>query len=86
MARKTEYGKFIISAGEIGAYSVCPEAWRLSMVERVKAIKDTTTEKGASLHKAWARSYDDAVFFTRGVKIILILVVAAIVLHLLTAN
>jgi hypothetical protein len=85
MARKTEYGKFIISAGEIGAYSVCPEAWRLSMIERVKALKDASTDRGATLHKAWARSYDDAVFFTKGVKLIIALVFAAIAFHLLTS-
>ena len=84
MARKTEYGKFIISAGEIGAYSVCPEAWRLSMIERVKAIKASSAEQGATLHKAWARSYDDAVFFTHGVKLIIALVLAAIAFHILT--
>ena len=84
MARKSEYGKYIISAGEVGEYVVCPEAWRLKMVEGKKSFDREKSRLGAELHKQWAEDYDEAMFLTRGVKIIATLVIFAIVLFLFT--
>jgi hypothetical protein len=83
MARKTEYGKYILSAGEIGAYTVCPEAWRLSAIEKVDTLKDKSVVLGIDMHKRWAKTYDEAVYFAREVKLLVLLVGLAIVLHLL---
>jgi hypothetical protein len=83
MAKKTEFGKYILSAGEIGAYTVCPEAWRLSAVEKVDTLKSKNVVLGIDMHKRWAKGYDEAVYFRREVKLLIILVAVAVVLHLI---
>ena len=85
MARQNEYGKFIISAGEIGAYTVCPEAWRLSNVEgvRTRSSKDRI-KKGNEMHREWAQKYDDAVYFGRHVKLIVFLLIATVAIFLMS--
>ncbi len=83
MAKKTDYGKYILSAGEIGAYTVCPESWRLSSVEKVDALKSENVVRGIDMHKRWAKDYDEAVYFAREVRLLVLLVALAIVLHLL---
>ena len=83
MPRKNEYGKYIFSAGEIGEYIVCPEAWRLKIVEGVKAEERKNAKLGVELHKQWAEDYDAAIILTREFKIALTLIICAIVCFLL---
>lgn len=87
MARQTEYGKFIISAGEVGAYTVCPEAWRLANMERVPAVTSEgdhqhRVKKGNELHKEWAQNVDEAVYLTRHVRLVILLLFLAIAAYL----
>ena len=89
MARQTEYGKFILSAGEIGAYTVCPEAWRLANIERVKADNGVAdhqdrVQKGNKLHKEWAQNVDEAVYLTKHVRVVLLLLLLGIALFVLS--
>lgn len=77
MARRGAGGKFILSAGEIGAYTVCPEAWRLQKVERVKPAYSETIREGEEAHAEWARTYDKGVLLVRDAKILLFLLLAA---------
>jgi hypothetical protein len=86
MARKTDYGKFIISAGEIGAYTVCPEAWRLGTVQKVKSSLPKSAKDGKTLHEDWARKYSEAAYFTKSVRIIVALMAATIILYLVTKD
>jgi hypothetical protein len=89
MARRNDYGKYILSAGEIGAYTVCPEAWRLAVVERVKTAsandekQQQRVQKGNELHREWAQNVDEAVYLTRHVKVIIALVLLCIAAFLL---
>lgn len=83
MAKKTEFGKFILSAGEIGAYTVCPEAWRLTAIEKVDTLKSENVVLGIDMHKRWAKGYDEAVYFAREVKLLVLLVGVAVLLHVL---
>ncbi len=73
-----------MSAGEIGAYTVCPEAWRLREVAKVPGIIAKTVEERRKLHKEWASDYDEAVSLVRGAKLVVFLVVLAAVLYALT--
>lgn len=84
MARKNEYGKYILSAGEIGAYTVCPESWRLSNVKRVKsAHQKERIQAGNKLHQEWAQSYDDALYFKKHVRLVLLLLFVTLIIFLL---
>ena len=78
MARKTEYGKYILSAGEIGAYTVCPEAWRLVSIVRVKSVHSGDYKRGQDLHKEWAKGIDEASYLKRQIRILLIMLLAAL--------
>lgn len=82
MVRKSEYGKFILSAGEIGEYVVCPEAWRLRVIEGVQTTERKDSKLGSELHQKWADVYGEAFFFTKGVRIITTLIIIAIVIFL----
>jgi hypothetical protein len=88
MARQNDYGRYILSAGEIGAYTVCPEAWRLANVERVSTRNSSSeqkerVQKGNELHKEWAQNVDEAVYLTRHVKVIIALILLCIAAFLL---
>ena len=78
MARQTENGKYILSAGEIGSYVVCPEAWRLRTVEQIKGRKGESTAKGKDLHQEWVKRYDETVFLRRSARLIVLLVLCAV--------
>ena len=54
MARKTEFGRYILSAGEVGAFIVCPMAWKLRMVDKISAATAQSSIEGNRLHKEWA--------------------------------
>ena len=80
--RKSEYGKFTFSAGEIGEYVVCPEAWRLKMVERVVSSQRKDAVLGTELHEQWAQEYDESAFLSRATKLAATLIALAIVCFL----
>jgi len=84
MPRKSPEGNFILSAGEIGAYCVCPQAWRLSSMDNVHKSQPPSTVTGQKLHKEWAAKYDDALFLTRGAKLLVALLALACVIYALT--
>jgi len=84
MARKNDYGKYILSAGEIASYTVCPEAWRLKTVEKANSIYIDNIKKGRELHEEWSADFDAAIYFTKGTKLILLLISMAILIFLVT--
>lgn len=83
MARKNEYGRYILSAGEIGAFTVCPESWRLRSVQKAKAIFDQRKNDGKALHKTWAKDYEDAVYLSYGARVALGLILLVVLVKLL---
>lgn len=78
MARKTVYGKVILSAGEISGYVVCPESWRLKAVQRVKSQSSPAEATGRDLHESWAQSFDQISYLTRSAKIAVALIFLAL--------
>lgn len=83
MARKNAHGNYVLSAGEIGSYTVCPEAWRLRMVQRVTSLAFESKKRGADLHRTWAKSYEDSVYLTRGVRLVVALVLLVVLVTFL---
>lgn len=81
MARKSSGGGYILSAAEIGTYSVCPESWRLRVVEGLEksAVRDSV-DLGNSLHKSWADHHKAALDMKRGINLLLLLIAHAIAL------
>ena len=81
MARRNVNGRFILSAGEIGAFCVCPHAWTLRTLHKVAVTPSPDFERGVQLHKAWAKRYEDAVLLGHGAKLIVLLIVMAIMIY-----
>ncbi|MBX7139028.1 MAG: hypothetical protein K1X83_13725 [Oligoflexia bacterium] len=84
MARLTNYGKYILSAGEIGSYTVCPEAWRLKTIEQVQRAPQQSVEDGQRLHTEWAAHLDESIDLARILKWIVLIVSLAIAVYLVS--
>ncbi len=82
MKRRSD-GKYILSAGEIASYTVCPEAWRLSREQAVTPLHVKSVEEGSRLHKEWTRSMQDAAYFSRGVRLILMMAFLSVAFFLI---
>lgn len=83
MPRANKDGKFIISAGEVGQYAVCPEAWRLKMIEKVMAEQSELSAEGQRLHDEWSKRVDDAAHLGQGLRFLAALLVSTILIILL---
>ncbi|NBU72804.1 MAG: hypothetical protein EBS53_15405, partial [Bacteroidetes bacterium] len=68
MARKNIDGKFIISAGEVGTYTVCPESWRLKTIDRRRSapLHKEASRQGMKLHDIWSKAHEEVIFLTYG--------------------
>ena len=86
MPRKNKDEKFILAAGEIAHYTVCPEAWRLSMIEKKETLTDPAKITGRDLHQVWAKDYHDSIFFTRSVRLIIEILLLLVLVTLLKAS
>ncbi len=80
MAKKNREGKFIIAAGEVGQYAVCPEAWRLKVVERVTSEQSESSITGEKLHSKWSTNIDSAAHLSQGIRFLIALLVTTIVI------
>lgn len=70
MPRKNAQGKYILAAGEIAHFTVCPEAWRLSALEKHERISDPSHETGRELHRVWAKDFEESIILSRNVRMI----------------
>lgn len=84
MARKSPNGSYILSASEVGAYTVCPESWRLRSVERIRSAGTDRMKEGRKLHDFWAADLDESRYLRRGVRMVLSLITVAVGLVLLS--
>lgn len=86
MARRNKDGKFVISASEVGTYTVCPESWRLRALERVKIGETERGIKGETLHQSWTKKYDEFIDLDRAARIVICLLVLALSVFLLISK
>mgnify|MGYP001820675450 CR=1 FL=1 len=77
MARKNEYGKYIIAAGEVGSYVVCPEAWRLAQIQRIKPVPSRSMRKGNAMHEQWDKELKQVRSYSRSIRVSLWLLATA---------
>lgn len=71
----TKTKTYILTAGEISTYSLCPEAWRLQYLKKVETLNNAKEQKGRELHKKWANDIKAANFFSFGTRMIFYLLV-----------
>lgn len=78
MLKQTESGDWIISASEVGEFTICPEAWRLKSLANVEREKSKSAQLGVKLHEEWGRDYGEATQIWRLVRLTFMLLMAAI--------
>lgn len=87
MPHRSKDGKVIIPAGEVGAYVVCPESWRLRYIENVaphgSASAQAGVKAGADQHRSWVEKYDQTVSLDRYLRFTVLLLLFAVLLFLL---
>lgn len=71
MPRLNQEGKYILAAGEIAHFTVCPEAWRLSALEKKDTLTAPSHQAGRELHTHWAKKYENSVLLSRSVRMII---------------
>jgi hypothetical protein len=79
--KKNEKGDSIVSAGEVAAYALCPESWRLEYLQanEPSAIKyPEQSEAGLKLHREWAKNVDEAQYLIKGMRLIIYLIGLAV--------
>lgn len=82
MPRKNKDGKYILSAGEISTFVLCPESWRLSKVENKRVLITENSKKGTLDHKKWEKDLDLAKKFTWASRVIVLLIVIIIIIYI----
>lgn len=71
--------KFILAAGEVGVFTVCPESWRLKSLEGIKGDRDfKAIELGRILHKSWSKTYDELFSLNNALRVLFVLSCIAI--------
>lgn len=92
MPRLTKNGDYILTAGEIAAYVVCPESWRLGYFDAANKVRSqlivpekirSQMREGEQLHSKWANNLETYVYLLNGLKFICSLTITAIVFYLL---
>jgi len=84
MARQSADGRWILSASEVGAFTVCEEAWRLRELLRLTRNDDSSRKEGSNAHSRWAKEFDEAQFLRWSIRIILLLILVSIFIYVLS--
>lgn len=80
MARKNSNGQNIIAAGEVGQFTVCPESWRLRMIEKMNNEGSSELSEGERLHFLWSKNIDRAAHLGQGLRFLIALIVTTLVI------
>ena len=79
-------GKAIITAGEVGSFTVCPEAWRLTAVKRRRPLVESSVTQGQAKHEEWVEGCDESLYLARSARLIVLLLLIALGAFLLLAE
>ena len=78
MARRNPNGGYIISAGEVGAFTVCPTSWDLLWNNKSKSLKDraedASTSRGELLHAEWSGFFEESLELSKLIRYLAVLI------------
>jgi CRISPR/Cas system-associated exonuclease Cas4 (RecB family) len=90
LARVNPQGGHIIAAGEVSAYSVCPQAWYLLWCKKVvNKSADTKGESsilGERLHSDWSRIFEESLLLINWIRYLVVLVCAMLVIFMVITS
>ena len=84
MPRKNKDDEFILSAGEISTYILCPENWRLNQIENIKPKQSRESKEGTVEHQSWTKELNDAIYYTWASRIIILLMFLIVIVYIFT--
>lgn len=76
-------GRHIISAGEVGAFSVCPLSWKLKWVDKESSRVEPSVELGKELHQSWSSVFEESLLLGKWIRYLAVLLTSAAVIFLL---
>ena len=84
MATTGPDGKHIIAAGEIGAFSVCAQAWKLKYIDKEgRGVSLAEKSLGQKLHLEWSRMFDESLLLGQWIRYLAVLICTALVVFIL---
>lgn len=83
MATKGPEGQHIIAAGEVGAFSVCPQSWKLKWIDQAAPDSAPSVSLGQDLHRDWSSLFEESLLLTRWIRYLAVLLTSAAVFFLL---
>lgn len=83
MPRKSANGRFIISAGEVGEYVVCPESWRLRrLASSIEKGESPSRTAGIQAHDLWSDQIFQATTLVRLFRYVFTMLIALVVIFI----
>jgi CRISPR-associated protein Cas4 len=87
MARPNPEGGYIIAAGEVGAFSVCPQAWHLSCnTKKREQNPNAQSALGQALHRDWSRVFEESLTFAVWVRYLAVLVCLLLLVFMIVSS
>lgn len=87
MARPNPEGGYIIAAGEVGAFSVCPQAWYLSYnTKKREQNPNAQSALGQALHQDWSRVFEESLTFAVWVRYLAVLVCLLLLVFMIVSS
>lgn len=84
MATVGPEGQHIIAAGEVGAFSVCPQSWKLKWVDKAEPQESLGGAiLGQELHRDWSRMFDESLLLGQWIRYLAVLTCTALVVFIL---
>lgn len=83
MAKKAPDGSFIISAGEVAAFSVCPQSWNLKWNKRgIQQPATSDSLLGQRLHRDWSRFFEESLRLSGAIRLLAVLLCVMMVVFM----
>jgi hypothetical protein len=82
MVKTDNEGNYSLSAGEIGTYVVCPQAWHLERVQNVETTATPQMAAGRVEHRNWETAFKEAVILAWASKVIFLLIILLLVFYI----
>lgn len=83
VAKKSADGSYILSAGEISVFSVCPQSWDLKWNKRGES-KPASLESvlGQRLHSDWSKLFEESLRLSSAIRLLAVLLCSMLVVFM----
>jgi CRISPR-associated protein Cas4 len=78
VATRSSDGNHILAAGEVGAYTVCAQSWKLRWLDRDdSAVEERKSSLGVQLHREWSRLFEESQVLANWIRYLSVLLCVA---------